>query len=110
MASNAGGTAEAVAEVIVNAAGGPPLPPRPLPSRRTQTGFMGQTVEIVCNVRGSGVVWSKDGGGLPRTAIPLGPTLTLMSLSLEDAGRYSCESNEGSDEIDLSVEGNVRGV
>lgn len=95
---------DSVAEVRVNTAPATIL----RPSRRELTGVIGQTLEMRCNVRATqAVVWTKDGGVPPRHALVFGPILTILNLQSNDAGRYVCESQDTSEYIDLSVEGNL---
>jgi hypothetical protein len=75
--------------------------------RREQKGYVGSTVDLRCGVGGSQYSWRKDDEELPRSSISLGETLTLLNLQLSDAGRYVCESEAGTDYIDLSVEGEL---
>jgi len=60
-----------------------------------------------CNVRGTEIRWTKNGEPIRKRAIAFGPSLTLMNLQAEDAGRYMCESEDGFDYIDLTVEGKI---
>lgn len=106
---------ESVAEVRVNAApliGGHVTQPLPSPGghrRRELTGIVGQPLEIRCGVRATqSVVWTKDGGTPPRSALIFGPILTILSVQLSDAGQYMCASHDMQEEIDLSVEGKSR--
>jgi len=101
---NNGGNAESVAEVIVSNSGGASSIQVPRP-RREEKGFAGSTIELRCGVGGTQYSWRKDDEELPRSSIIFGPTLTLLNLQLADAGRYICESEDGNDYIDLSVEG-----
>ena len=104
-ATNAGGMAEAVAEVIVKPNGGTPVL---RPSQREQTAYVGASADLKCNVAAasrSPIRWTKDNGPLPATAIPQGNTLKFISLRLSDTGRYTCINDEGSDYVDLTVEG-----
>ncbi|XP_035706486.1 basement membrane-specific heparan sulfate proteoglycan core protein isoform X3 [Folsomia candida] len=102
-ATNTGGTSESIAEVTVNTGSSSAGPGHG--ARREQKGVVGSTVELRCGIGGNQYDWRKDDEELPRTSIMFGPTLTLLNLQEQDAGRYICTSEQGSDFIDLSVEG-----
>lgn len=81
-ATNAGGTAESVAEVIVNAngGGGPSyVTPRPQTSVAV-TGFAESSADLECNARGTTFLWKKVGAEVPLNAQPLGNTLSFDNL------------------------------
>ncbi|CAG7838540.1 unnamed protein product [Allacma fusca] len=102
LATNAGGTAESVAEVIVNPQGGPVVT---RPQRREQTAYAGSSAELLCLSSNGRTTWRKEGAhSLPTSAIPLGNLLKFISLQMSDSGRYICETDEGSEIVDLTVE------
>lgn len=59
--------------------------------QKGQVGQVGSTVELRCGIGGRQYNWRKedDEEELPRTAILLGPTLTLLNLQENDSGRYN---------------------
>lgn len=101
--------AESVAEVIVNPSGGPLVSQ---PRRREQTAYVGQFIELECHTNAgaerSQIRWRKESGSLPIHALRLGNKLQFITLEASDTGRYICETDEGSEIIDLTVEGERR--
>ncbi|CAG7687954.1 unnamed protein product [Allacma fusca] len=104
LARNSGGTAESVAEVVVNSEDGPPIP-RPQLTVSEKTGYAGSSIDLFCLSTNDIVTWTKEGAeSLPRTAIPLGSRLKFIDLQMSDSGRYVCETDEGSEIVVLTVE------
>ncbi|XP_070527636.1 basement membrane-specific heparan sulfate proteoglycan core protein isoform X6 [Cardiocondyla obscurior] len=105
-ATNTAGTAEAVAEVLVNE--------HPYDSaeiraeQRDVTTYVGYSVRLRCEMREHAMIhWSREGQPLPANARIGEDYLELTQVKLEDSGRYICQvqTNHGvsSDYINFNV-------
>ncbi|XP_076397846.1 terribly reduced optic lobes isoform X10 [Megachile rotundata] len=105
-ATNDAGTAEAVAEVLVNEH--PYDDTGVHATQRDVMAYAGQPVRLQCTVRERATIhWSRDSQPLPSTARIEGDYLELPRARPEDSGRYICqiETVQGvsSDYINLNV-------
>ncbi|CAG0883138.1 unnamed protein product [Darwinula stevensoni] len=108
-AQNAAGSAEGIAEVVVNE-----NEPVIVARQREQTVFVGSSIELKCDVNAPAlsVKWSRANGNLPPSAYIRGNILSLANVQVEDAGRYTCETQgaygPASDFVELKVESTSR--
>ncbi|CAL7942482.1 unnamed protein product [Xylocopa violacea] len=105
-ATNDAGTAEAVAEVLVNERSYEDAAVRA--AQRDIIAYAGQPVRLQCITRESATIhWSREGQSLPSGARKIEDYLELPRARPEDSGRYSCriQTNHGvsSDYINLNV-------
>ncbi|XP_023290722.1 basement membrane-specific heparan sulfate proteoglycan core protein [Orussus abietinus] len=105
-ATNDAGTAEAVAEVLVNEHVFENTPVHAL--ERDITTYSGNSLTLRCQVREHAqILWSREGQSLPANSRVRENQLELMHVTPEDSGRYICEvrNNHGvaSDYINVRV-------
>ncbi|XP_066593540.1 basement membrane-specific heparan sulfate proteoglycan core protein [Prorops nasuta] len=106
-ASNDAGTAEAVAEVLVNEQSYDETSVRAI--QRDVSTFAGNSVQLRCDVKDRAEIhWSRDGGyPLPKNARIGDHFLEIQKLKPEDSGRYICQTRSeygvSSDYINLHV-------
>ncbi|XP_067214248.1 basement membrane-specific heparan sulfate proteoglycan core protein isoform X9 [Linepithema humile] len=103
-ATNGAGTAEAVAEVLVNEHDDT----RIRAEQRDVVTHAGNSVTLRCIARERAIVhWSRDGQALPANARIVGDYLELTHVRPEDSGRYICQTQTSrgvsSDYINLNV-------
>ncbi|XP_043503640.1 basement membrane-specific heparan sulfate proteoglycan core protein isoform X1 [Polistes fuscatus] len=106
-ASNEAGTAEAVAEVIVNEHSYDDTSIRA--AQRDITTYSGNSVRLRCDIRESAVIeWTRDGQLLPSHSRIGENYLELMQVRPEDSGKYICKIRNShgvsSDYINLNVQ------
>ncbi|XP_014607947.1 PREDICTED: basement membrane-specific heparan sulfate proteoglycan core protein isoform X7 [Polistes canadensis] len=106
-ASNEAGTAEAVAEVIVNEHSYDDTSIRA--AQRDITTYSGNSVRLRCDIRESAVIeWTREGQLLPSHSRIGENYLELMQVRPEDSGRYICKIRNShgvsSDYINLNVQ------
>ncbi|KAK2578017.1 hypothetical protein KPH14_008439 [Odynerus spinipes] len=105
-ATNEAGTAEAVAEVLVNEHSYDDTGIRA--AQRDITTYPGASVRLRCEIRERAIIeWSRDGQDIPLHSRMGEDYLELMQVRPEDSGRYICQIRNShgvsSDYINLNV-------
>ncbi|XP_011640582.1 basement membrane-specific heparan sulfate proteoglycan core protein isoform X5 [Pogonomyrmex barbatus] len=105
-ATNGAGTAEAVAEVLVNEH--PYDDTRIRAEQRDVVTHVGNSVRLRCDVREHATIhWSREGQALPANARIGEDYLELIQVKPEDSGRYICQAHTSrgvsSDYINFNV-------